>query len=100
MKAYTSNTMRIVELKNQKEGFELNIKRFYPTGSYTVICPNCQSNMIDDLDEDYLFEPCIGKTEIRYLTCQSCDTAYQLPIKLKSISVELEFDENNLNKHE
>ena len=43
-----------------------------------------------DLDEDYLFEPCIGKTEIRYLTCQSCDTAYQLPIKLKSMSVEIE----------
>ena len=72
MKAYTSNTMRIVELKNQKEGFELDIKRFYPTGSYTVIC----------------------------LTCQSCDIEYQLPIKLKSMSVEIEFDENNLNKHE
>ena len=56
--------------------------------------------MIDDLDEDYLFEPCIGKTVIRYLTCQSCDIEYQLPIKLKSMSVEIEFDENNLNKHE
>lgn len=100
MKAYTSNTMRIVELKNQKEGFELNIKRFYPTGSYTITCPNCQSTMIDDLDEDYLFEPCIGKTVIRYLTCQICDIEYQLPIKLKSMSVEIEFDENNLNKHE
>lgn len=92
--------MRIVELKNQKEGFELDIKRFYPTGSYTVICPNCQSTMIDNLDENYILEPCIGKTIIRYLTCQICDTEYQLPIILKSISVEIEFDENNLNKHE
>lgn len=95
-KVCTANTMRIIELKNQKEGFDLNIKRFYPTGSYTVTCPYCQSSMVDDLNENYLFEPCIGKTIIRYFICQICDTGYQLPIKLKSISVEIEVDESKL----
>jgi hypothetical protein len=88
--------MRTIELKNQKEGFDLGIKRFYTTGSYTVTCPNCQSSMIDDLNEDYFNYPVIGENTSRYLYCYNCESAYNLDVKLISISVEIENDESKL----
>ena len=90
--------MKTVEIKNQEENFEIDVKRFYFNGSYEIECPNCKSKMKDDLSDNYLSYPVIGHETTRYFCCQNCNSEYELNVKLKSISIELEIDETKLDK--
>ena len=54
--------------------------------------------MTDDLSDNYLSYPVIGKETTRYFCCANCNSEYELNVKLKSISIELEIDETKLDK--
>jgi len=66
--------------------------------SYSVKCPNCGNMMIDDLMENSINNPELGQSHKRFFCCDKCENEYSLDIELKSLSIEIEFDSNNLIK--
>jgi len=61
--------------------------------------PHVNQKMVDNFSDNYLSYPVIGEETTRYyLCCKSCGSEYELNVKLKSISIELEIDETKLDK--
>ena len=90
--------MKTIELKNQQQNFETGVKRLYFNASYEIECPVCKAKMVDDLRDNYLSYIVIGQHTTRYYDCKNCGSGYELNVKVKSMSIELEFDETNLEK--
>ena len=90
----------IAIIKNETVDSELYVKEFYFNGKYEIKCPVCQSIMVDDFNRNYLSYPVIGERITRTLHCSgkdtSCETTYEIDVILKSVSMELEIDENSL----
>ena len=89
--------MKTVRIK-AKEGLEIDSKRFYFPGIYTIECPNCKAKMVDNLSETYLSYPAVGDNITRYIRCDNCDAEYELPATIKSMSIVLEIDEASIRK--
>lgn len=66
--------MNTIVIKDNTEGFEIDIKRFYIHGSYEIDCPHCKTKIVDNYKEDYIFYPIIGRDFSRFVTCGYCDT--------------------------
>lgn len=63
--------------------FQIECKRLYLPVEIKCKCPNCDKELIFDLDDDYLSYPELN--EIEYLTtyCSECDDHYQIEVVLR-----------------
>ncbi len=62
---------------------ELEIKRFYLPVVIKDKCPNCDGEISQDLEDQYLSYPTLNKAENIHLECESCDLEFQIPITLR-----------------
>lgn len=89
--------MKTVRIK-AKEGLEIDSKRFYFPGSYKIECPTCKGKMVDNLSKIYLSYPAVGDDITRYIKCDNCDSEYELPATIKTMSITLDIDESSIRK--
>lgn len=74
----------------------LEVKRFYFDGVLEHPCPNCDSTMSRDFSQDYLSYPQVGVPEQTGLYCQACDKEYIFPMTVKSIEINIEYDDSKI----
>ncbi len=74
----------------------LEVKRFYFDGVLRHPCPKCNSIMTRDFSSDYLSYPQVGVTEDCGLYCNDCNREYIFPMTVKSIEINIEYDETKI----
>ncbi len=76
-----------------------SIKRCYVQGAeIKVNCPECKSELIKDLANNYLSYPEMNKSVSVYVFCDKCDKGYSVQVFVKSVTAEIEYDETKLEK--
>jgi len=81
--------MEIIDIKGKQE---LGIKRFYLPVKINIICPNCESNVEINMEDDYLSYPAINTKEEIVGYCDNCDNNISIDIKLR---IALEIDRSS-----
>lgn len=78
-----------MKIKNKKEKFVLEIKRFYFPSKITWTCDRCNEENIMDFDEDYLSYPPVNEVFDLDLYCPNCDNEHVVKAKL-SMKMDIE----------
>lgn len=81
------------ELKDALAG----IKRCY-VGDMVIEmpCPNCKNIIMNDFEEQYLSYPVVGRKDYIYFYCENCSSEFELPIKIKSAKMVVEYDPSKI----
>jgi len=75
-----------------------DIKRFRSDISITTTCPVCGRIISTNLKEQYLSYPKSQSTDSIGMYCTSCDATCTLPIRIKDISISIEYDPNEIKE--
>ncbi len=62
-----------MKIKNRKNQYELEIKRFYFPASIEAECPACRAAAVFDGEEEYVSNPTLGAPTDIHFYCESCD---------------------------
>ncbi len=78
--------------KVTQDGAE-DMKYLFFNGQIKVKCPDCRKEMIRDFESDHIEYPQIGKSDVIGFECEGCEKEYEMSFKVKSITVELEYND-------
>ena len=72
-------------MKNEeiKEVFDIEVKRFYLPVVVKDKCPNCDGEISQNLEDQYLSYPTLNKADDITLVCEACDMEFQVPFTLR-----------------
>ncbi len=73
--------------KKENCSFDLNVKRFYAPFVIKDLCPNCKEPYINDLTQDYISYPILGKPTVFNMYCHKCENEWSGEI---TIEIEIE----------
>jgi hypothetical protein len=68
------------------------IKRCYVDAQIKINCPQCKSELICDLGDQYLSHPEIGIQDQGGAYCDKCEDHVMFPIKVTAATVTIEYD--------
>ena len=68
------------------------IKRCYVDIMIDEVCPVCKNLVYCDLNHNYLSHPVVGEVDHLYFMCDYCDTEFTVPMTVKTVTMEIEYD--------
>lgn len=68
------------------------IKRCYAGVIITIKCPVCERQLEHNLGSDYLSYPEVGGDDTAYFYCDPCEAEMEMPIKIKSANIVIEYN--------
>lgn len=81
------------EVKRMRGPIDISgIKRCHVGMVVMIKCPACDEVVRCDLEHSYLGYPKVGGNDSLYFYCTSCDIELDLPIKIASADIVIEYD--------
>lgn len=72
------------------------IKRCYVELVITAECPTCSKLLAHDFKHNCLNYPKVGGDDSLYFYCDACNTELEMPIKIASANMVIEYDPENI----